>query len=591
MGFRATTIKATPELARINSLPRRTLRKSTAVKSAAKWTKALALVRGAELRPWQGQLIEEAVRVGGALGGLPVGQGKTLPCELLPVALESKRAVLILPAVARDKTYADRRSYAGRWRTASPPPRLVSQQELQNDPYLLRTLKPDLILIDEADELANWKASAPAQIDRYVRDRRAAGGFGAVRVVALSGTLTRNSILGYWHLLRWCLGDMAPVPASRAEAEVWALALDNKAPRAGFRPNPGPLGETLEEARAWYRDRLDKTPGVLLVDEDSAEGIPLRVSFKLAPECPKIDEAFERLRETWESPSGEPVSDPLSAMRIEGQIGCGLYTYWKPPPPAEWLEARREVAKHVRKRIAATRNAANPLYTEGQVLRANPDAHYRCPERKRVVYPVREWLAVRGEFDPVKGARVKWISDSTLLRAKKWIDAHAKAGRVCVVWCGSVEFGQRLADIAGVPYYGREGKERKTGRGLHQADPSKSMVCSWHANKRIFNLQDWREHAIVYPPQSAKYLEQTFGRSHRAPVPGKALHLTPVRFTVFLTSGGTLDSFRKAVDEARFAKNTAKSTQKILKAQVDPYPELPEGLRWVTRDDDEDGTE
>ena len=98
MSFRTTTLRNTPDLQRILSLPRRVLRKDTAAKHAAKWTGELALRRGAALRPWQGHLIHDAVKVGGALGALPVGQGKTLPCELLPVAMKSKRSVLILPA-------------------------------------------------------------------------------------------------------------------------------------------------------------------------------------------------------------------------------------------------------------------------------------------------------------------------------------------------------------------------------------------------------------------------------------------------------------------------------------------------------------
>ncbi len=620
MSFRATTLRSTPDLQRIISLPRRTLRKSTAVKHAAHWTAELAERRGAEMRPWQGQGIHEVVKFGGLLGALPVGQGKTLLCETIPVALAEKanaaraaiakhegkpsrgaaRAVLIAPAGLEKKTYADRRSFAGTWRTASPPPRFTSRESLQGDAnaYLLSTLDPEIILIDEADELANYKASTPVRIDRFVAAKRARGKAAGLPwphglwVVALTGTLTRNSILGYWHILRWCLGDNAPVPAARAEAEMWALAIDNKNPRDGFRPKPGPLGATIEEARAWYLDRLEHTPGVMLVDEDSAVGpdgkpIPISVRFKVAPECPKIDAAFERLYELWESPSGEPVSDALSKNRIDGQAGCGLYTYWKPPPPPEWIEARREVAAFIRKRIADTRHALKPLDTDAQVIRANPDANYYCQDRKRKVYPVREWLAVRKTFNPIKASRVKWLSTVTLKRVARWIASHQKAGRVCVVWSGSVEFGVRLAELAGVPYYGREGKEISTGRELHNADPKSSMVCSWHANKRGFNLQDWREHAIVYPPQSAKYLEQVFGRPHRSPKPGVALHLTPVRFTVWLTSGGTLDVFRKAVSEARFAKTTTKATQKILRADIDDPPELPEGQRWVTSDEDD----
>lgn len=611
MAFRTTTLRNTPDLQRIISLPRRRLSKGTAAKHAARFTAELALRRGEELRPWQGQLLYEVLKYGGTFGVLPVGQGKTLPLELIPVVLEelataaraaiakhdgkaargaSYRAALIIPAGLEEKTYADRRSFAGKWRTASPPPRITTRESLHTDAnaYLLQTIDPEVLLIDESDELANFKASTPTRIDRFVKAKRARGKAAGLKwpyglwVIALTGTPTRNSILGYWHILKWCLGDeYAPVPAARAEAEQWALALDNGTPREGFRPKPGPLGATVEEARAWYLDRLEHTPGVMLIDEDSAvdakgKPIPLTVKFKLAPECPHIDEAFDTLRTRWESPSGEPVSDALSMNRIEGHAGCGLFTYWKPPPPPEWIAARQALAKFIRKRIADTRHALKPLDTDAQVIRRHPE------------HPVvREWQRVRKTFDPVKASRVKWLSDATLKRVARWIASHQKAGRVCVVWCGSVEFGVRLAELAGVPYYGPKGREIKSGRSLHAADASKSMVCSWHANKRGFNLQDWREHAIVYPPQSAKYLEQVFGRPHRSPKPGVKLHLTPVRFTVFITSGGTHDAFYRAVSEAGFAKTTAKSTQKILRATIEDPPELPEGLRWAVKDDDD----
>jgi hypothetical protein len=215
-------------------------------------------------------------------------------------------------------------------------------------------------------------------------------------------------------------------------------------------------------------------------------------------------------------------------------------------------------------------------------MRAHPDARYYCSDRKRYVYPVREWLEIGGTFDPLKASRVAWISDTTLKWCVRWIQRHQKAGRVCVIWTGSVEFGRRLAEVAKVPYYGREGKDAKTGRGLHAADARKSMVCSWHANKRGFNLQAWTQHAIVMPPPSAKYLEQIFGRPHRAG------QLSPVHFTILLTSGGTLDAFHAAQREAEFAKLTTKSTQKILRAKIVGPPELPESLRWAVKDTDED---
>lgn len=578
--IRARSVRATPDFARIRSLPRRKVTKAKAERHAEELTPLLALRKDVALRAWQGQALYEVRKCGGGFLSLPVGQGKTLICESLPVLLKSKRSVLIAPASLESKTYADRRSYAGVWRMASPPPRFISTQALSLDAnaYLLDEINGtaqghenlDLILIDEGDELSNWKASAIARIDRFLRAKRRRAGFGEVRVVVLTGTPTRKSILGYWHLLVWCLGDLAPVPLQRAEAETWAAALDEASPRAGFRSNPGPLGADITAARAWYLDRLEHTPGVLLVDEDSAADVPLTIDFKVAPECPEIDGAFDTLRTRWESPSGEPVTDPLSLNRIEGHLGCGLYTYWQPPPPQEWSDARREIAAFIRKRIAETRHAFTPLDTEAQVIRAH---------REHPV--VLEWARVKGTFNPLKASRTKWISDATLEAVARWMCKHSEAGRTCVVWCGSVDFGRRLAELAKVPYYGRQGVDEKSGRELHNARTQSSMVCSWHANKRGFNLQAWTRHAIVLPPQSAKFLEQIFGRSHRA---GQN---KPVRFTIWLTSGGVVDSFRAAVREARFAQRTIKNTQKILRADVQDIPELPEGLRWAPKPEDE----
>jgi hypothetical protein len=561
-------VRNSTDLQRIRSLPRRTLTLEGAREAAARYTAELALSPDVQLRPWQGCSLDEAVRGEpyGAWLSLPVGQGKTLIAETLPVVLASRKAVLIIPASLKEKTFADRASYRGKWRTMSPPPRIISREELALDAnaYLLEQIDPDLILIDESDELSNLDKGAPKRVHRYVTAKRAAGG--VVRVVAMTGTPTRRSIMGYWHLLLWCRGDLAPVPLTKLDAELWAAALDDASPRQGFRPNPGALGATIEEARMWYLDRLRETPGVVIVDEDSAADVPLTIEIDLAPDCPVIDEAFYNLRTFWTSPSGEEVSDPLSLLRIEGQLGCGLVTYFDPPPPLDWADARRTFAKYVRERISATQHARKPLDTEKQVVSAHPEAA-----------AVREWMRVRDNYRPEKHSRVRWLSDVTLQWAAEWLLCTSEPS---VLWCGGVEFADRLSKLTRLPYYGPKGKEVRSGRELHAADPKRSMICSWHANKRGFNLQAWRRNAIIQPPQSAKYLEQVFGRAHRG---GQT---EPVRFTILATSGGTLDSFAAAISEAHFARDTAGSTQKILRAELAPLPEPPDTLRWATKEEE-----
>jgi hypothetical protein len=106
------------------------------------------------------------------------------------------------------------------------------------------------------------------------------------------------------------------------------------------------------------------------------------------------------------------------------------------------------------------------------------------------------------------------------------------------------------------------------------------MVVSWHANKKGLNLQAWRRHLIVMPPQSAKWLEQLFGRSHRS------MQDQPVRFYILGTSGGVLDGFDAAISEARFAKGTISLTQKILRSKITRQkPKLTKSnrFRWAQR--------
>lgn len=557
-------VRRTVEFERVAALPRRRFTLADAEAWAARLTPELRRpgVHGAaaSLRPWQALGLAEAAANDGAYLAFPVGVGKTLVAELLPVVMEAKRAVLIVPASLKDKSHADRTELQKAWKLASPPPRITTMRELAPDSgaYLLDQLRPDLIIIDECDELANSGSSAAHRIDRYVVKRQ-----DAVRVVAMTGTPSRNSIKGYWHLLCWALRERAPVPLNEGEADMWAAALDAKQGRNTGRVKPGPLGATRDEALAWYSARIQETPGVVCIDGDSAEGVPLKIRVRLARECADLDRHYQRFQVEQENPRGIAVSDPLSRWMLDGFLGTGLCPYYDPAPPDEWRDNRRAVCAFVRNAIEASQTRSRPLDTEAQVL------------RRYEGHPVvQSWLAVRDSFTP--RTSFEWLSTSALESVVDWLEEENSPG---IVWCGSVEFATALADAVGLPYYGRQGRDRR-GRPLHAADTSRSMVASWHANKRGFNLQPWRRMLIVHPPQSAKYLEQIFGRSHRA---GQT---EPVVVDVLATSGGTLDAFEAAVREARFAQSTVGLTQKILRADIErarPRKTASNKYRWANR--------
>ena len=148
-----------------------------------------------------------------------------------------------------------------------------------------------------------------------------------------------------------------------------------------------------------------------------------------------------------------------------------------------------------------------------------------------------------------------------------------------IVWCGSVDFGRALAREAGLQYYGQRGQS-ESGGALHTAPVGESLVASGGANKKGCNLQAGPRQLITMPPQSAKWLEQIFGRSHRS---GQNEH---VIVDVLATSGGTLDAFEAAIAEAANVRATVSLTQKLLRADIvraRPRITAENEFRWATR--------
>jgi hypothetical protein len=544
----------TVEFERVAALPRRVLTLNGAREWADYLTPLFALRDGAVLRPWQAQCLAEAVDHSGAWIALPVGQGKTLLSWLLPTAMHAERSLLLIPASLRDKTTADFKSYLDAWRAPGKPCTITTRESLAaiGGAKLLDDYAPDLIIIDESDDLSNAQSSASRRLDRYVRAHNP-------RVVAMSGTPARKSLLGYWHLLAWTLGDGAPVPLRHEEAQMWALAIDD---HRQARPNPGPLGGTLRAAREWFRRRLVETPGVVVVDEDSCDA-PLTVRVRLAREDETLDAAFERFGVEQENPGGIPVSDPLSRWLLDAQLGLGLYTRWAPAPPDAWRNARRAIARFVRERIDASTRSAQPLDTEAQVLR-----------RHDTLPVVQNWLREKPNFNGA--TETIWITRSTLDSCHDWISEQTVPG---IVWCGSVDFGRALAHEAKLAYYGPRG-ECDGGSALHAASAARSFVASWQANKKGHNLQAWTRQLIVMPPQSAKWLEQIIGRSHRAGQRERVI------VDVLATSGGTLDAFETAFGEAACIRQTISLTQKLLRADIvhaQPNKTNGNAYRWARR--------
>lgn len=672
----------TLDLQRVLELPRRVPQERDAIAWARVLTEELRAPGSREtLRPWQAFALAMIAECEGGFIVLPVGFGKTLIMWLACILLGAERPLVIVPGQALvEKTLDDFASYRGQWKTPSPPPRVITKESLQveSGADFLDEYAPDLVLIDEGDEMANAKRGAPRRLDRYrvanplVFDDAGVRTAGA-RYVTLTGTPARDSLMQLWHLLCWCLLERAPVPLDYNEARTWASATDLKGGEG--RAHWGALeqlrdvaidGPGLDGIRAALQRRISETPGVLIIDGDSCDQ-PLFIDVRCAREDPVIDAHYEAFLKTQTSPGDIPVADMLSRFRLDSQLGSGYYSVQFDPakrdavhaymrtgvtatfseleldmlacaiagqperlimvdtaaeweispaavrglsveeiaagirrqpfavtaramsearavlgsvpavsdavfaqcyelcrPPIMWRVARRQFSEFVRGVI----ERSGDLDTEAQVCGRYP--------HNELVLAWREWKTF---FKPE--SVVLWLSASAVASCVDWLNESDEQG---IIWCGGVEFAHALAAATGLPYFGAQGIDVRSGRTLHRADRTRSMIVSWNANKKGFNLQPWARQLVAQPPPSAKWIEQIIGRSHRS------LQEKPVRVTLLATSGGILDGFEATIAEALHGKISFGPTQKILRATVTratlrstPTNEF----RWASRNTEE----
>lgn len=605
-------VKDSPDFRRIRALPQRDIDPAECERLSDELTPLLTTARGkrngVRLKPLQALALHEFYTHRGAHLGLPVGEGKTLICALAPYIVGAKRAVLIVPASLVDKTWAEFAEYYRDWVTPSPPPQVLTYHDLQNDPGILDRIKPDLIMLDEADSARDQELSRAQRLGRYIgeckicssiiREGRGKACKHLPMVITMTGTGTRFSINDFSHFLIWSLKDGAPIPLDPKQREKWSSAIDELKPgRFGVqkRMRPGVLLHLAEQvaiaksntkapkrskyaitkgttegewsmggggdvalARAQFQLRLCRTPGVIIVDGTACDK-PLTITHLVPPDDPDIDEMFETFR-GGETPAGEVLTDKLAEYRFENEAGCGGFHYFDPTPPEWWLVPRKLCFHFIRKVIIGSRSSARPLDTAGQVLR-----------RYRKHPAVVGWREVQKKFKPK--SKWQWVSGSVVYAAAEWAKQHTG-----LIFTRQRAVGEAIAEVTGLQYYGAKGKNAD-GQAIEKADPTKGAVLSFDANLRGRNLQGWNKMLILGCPQAATQLEQWLGREHRY---GQK---RSVWAYIMMTSGASEYAFEMAEKEAAFVYATQKQKQKILRAKVKRLGGFPsDSSRWVKKE-------
>ena len=558
------------DLERILRIPRREWEPEEMEELAKIMTPLLAKPGGTqELRPVQAVSLHDLASERGLISTARVGAGKTLITLLGAYVTESIRPLIVVPANLKKKTKRDIKFYREHWEIAEFV-RVESYEWLSRKKQLnfWEEYRPDLVMFDEAHKLRDTSTATVKRLRRYLTEIRPQTILGL-----LSGTLTNRSLKDFWHLLRWTLPyENCPLPHNYNELDLWSLAVDEKVPEMN-RVQPGALIDLCDEAekdmfrenpiksvRLGIQRRIRQTPGIVTTRE-TFEGASLQINALQFDPPKNVRDTIDKLRVDWETPGsekradgtqeipGQPISDATQISQHEKEMSLGFYYIWDPPPPQEWLQARKKVCKAFR---AILRFNQRKLDTEAQVVEALDNGFYSMHKET-----LDKWREVKDLYDPEKHKKTVWISDFAVDKAAEWMRENNG-----IVWVFHTAFGKRLSEKTGVPYYAGEGLDAE-GNFIEDHPADKPLIASMHANREGKNLQKWNKNLITFPHTNGGWWEQLLGRTHR-----DGQEEDTVYVDMFYVTMAHLESFYRAKGDAKYIEEISGQVQKMLYADL-----------------------
>lgn len=521
-----------PELERIINLPWRDSPPHGSNMLSAR------IARGSqELWPIQAWALSEIFLEGGLFAPIRVGGGKTLISFLAATMLGAKSPALLIPASLRGKTKKDYMELEKHW--PLEPLKIISYQLLGrvSGSDILQDYQPDLIIADEAHRLKNTKAAVTRRVGRYMSK------YPDTKFVALSGTMTKRSLMDFAHVMQWCLSRGSPIPLELYELEKWSQALDEQS-KWKFRRHPGAIlsrlpgegSDIFEKARKGFSRRMKGTSGVITSDDKSiGSSINIR---RWGKPTDRITVEIENFEKTWELPDGQTFIEALDIWRHSRELVQGFWYHWVPDPPEHWLKARKVWAAYAR----AVLSRSFLIDSAAQVADQRPD------EPKLV-----KWLSVRDDYK-INTVPV-WFDQRILDQVLGWSETPG------IVWVEHQTVGQELGRL-GLPYYGRNGLN-SSGGTIEEADGSRSIVASIAANAEGRNLQAFSRNLVLSVPTTGDKWEQLIGRTHRA-----GQKADEVVVDIYLGHEGAFKAFWQAYSDANYQREVLGFNQKLLDATL-----------------------
>lgn len=566
-------VQDSPDLRRILNLPRRALeldgtpraqaivdsikalyfRDNPSCQCATKYAERHA-VEGCITGPRlvQALALREMSIVGGMLGPIGVGHGKTLLDLLAPMAL-SRHAEMsglpfgdkllcvlfvppkLLPQLAGDYDYISEHAWMpsmivqgnaeyDRVRPGRPKLQVMPYSRLQRPEATdwMRVVRPHAIIADECHRLRNIKK--PGKNGTATANRVAAfmDEFTDTRGCFWSGSITSKSLGDWDHLARWALRGGSPAPLDSDVSADWMRTIDPQKNPA----DPGALYEGLvrhgfcqagESLYTGFRNRLLETVGVVSAAQPSVDcELELR-ERKIVTSIPKPVEAHIALALKQVRPDGEELVTQMEAVECAIQIACGfhykhIYPHNVFPRDTELVDRYRLYRKEWHKEQRNMLKDPQEHMDSPKLLQNAAERFYglRAQSKGLPVWQSQTFQAWYGIKDQVTPVSVPVRLDDFFVRdVCDWM-----ANNNGIVWYWHKAFGAWLAEVSGYPMYGA-GKEASAALLKERGD--RPIIVSAKAHGVGTNgLQYYFDNCyFTNPPGEPQMWEQTLGRLHR----------------------------------------------------------------------------
>lgn len=579
----AAAVPYSTEFARIGQLPVRTWSEEQILWCIEMMTQKLCFTGQERLLPAQAVALYECAFLRGTFCPLVVSAGKTGISLLAPYAMGAKRPLILsTPSALKGSKNA-----AKKWRAHWAVPTFIKFESYNTlgrgtNKNFLEEYNPDLIVLDECHKVRNPKAGVTKVVKAYARRHS------ECMFVAMSGTITKDTIKDYAHIVEWTsrFSGYMPLPTSWGDLEAWAGVLDvEKSYGQKARPQIGAFaswitdadtkdtgGDPYTAAQRAYRRRFNATPGIVRMG-DSRDGVDASLTIRTIeiPHDPAdVVEHVAELRASWKRPDGWKLAEASQVWYTVRCMALGFYLRLKVPPPDGYMDARAEWSELARDYIAR-----GHAITEG-------DAAIQLADTEEHV----AWAAFKSIYTPEVEA--VWFSGHALEFVAGWMRKNGTfkldSGEVhcSIVWVEQPDFGNALSQITGAPFYRHNGCDSQ-GNFVEDHDPTSGpAICSLKSCGTGLNLQGENRMAssralFVSTSGGAQGVEQPIARQHR-----RKQRADEVEQFFLLTCNESLRALDKAISESEYEKNTVGNEFKILYADTLIEPPSRYNAMWAS---------